>query len=126
MILPIFFGFIAGKYVRKRNIAVVVGLTIGVVLGLLSGFEIAPLIYPLMVIQIPWVGIPEIRRIGLVFGHPDVVLFAESINFQSFSLVMMSILVVVSVIGAIIGIYLGSRYRGRDIDAPWESNNEPE
>ena len=126
MILSIIFGFVTGKYVRKKKIVVVVSLTVGVVLGLLSGFEVAPLLFPLMVIQIPWVGIPEIRRVGLVLGHPDLVLFAESIHFQSFSLIMGSILVTVSIIGVILGVYLGIRFRRPDVDAPWEPSDEAE
>ena len=126
MILSIIFGFLTGKYVRKRKIVVAASLTIGIVLGLLAGFEVAPLLFPLMVVQIPWVGIPEIRRVGLVFGHPDLVLFAESIHFQSFSLIMGSILVAVSIVGVILGVYLGIRFRGSDVDAPWEPSDEAE
>ena len=89
-------------------------------MGLFSGFELVPLLYPFMALGIPWVGVPEIRRVGLVFGHPDFVLFAESIHFQSFSLIIVSVLLAASIIGAVLGVFLGIRFRGSDTDTPWE------
>ncbi len=119
-------GFVVGKFVRKRNFMIILGLTIGIAMGLLSGLEIAPLLYPFMILRIPWVGVPEIRRVGLAFGHPDLVLFSESIHFQSFSLIMMSILILASIVGTIMGVYLGRRYSGSDVETPWETNEVSE
>jgi hypothetical protein len=54
------------------------------------------------------------------------VLFEESIHFQSFSIIMMSILVALSVVGVILGIYLGNRYWRSDVDSPWEPDDKAE
>ncbi|MFX1580542.1 MAG: hypothetical protein ACFFBJ_12905 [Promethearchaeota archaeon] len=124
MILPIIISFLAGRFVGRRNRAFILGMLVGLVLGILAGLEVLPLLYPLMIVRIPWVGVPEIRRIGLAFGHQDLVLFAESIHFQSFSFTMFSILVVVSIAGAIIGGYLGIKSRGTDFTSPWQETTE--
>jgi len=126
MIMPVVVGIVIGRLVRKRTYSYILGLVIGVVLGVLSGLEFAPLLYPFMIVRIPWVGVPEIRRVGFALGHPDIVLFAESIHFQGFSLIMLSALLAVSIIGAAIGVYLGIRLRGPVIDTPWETNEEDE
>ena len=126
MILPIIIGFVVGRFVSKKTPALILGLILGVVIGLIGGLEVAPAVFPFMVMQIPWVGVPEIRRVGLVLGHPDVVLFAESIHFQSFSLIMLSILVAVSIIGTVAGVYLAARYRGSSVSTPWEANDAAE
>jgi hypothetical protein len=124
MILPLIVGIAAGRYVRKRIYSFILGVSVGVVFGVLSGLAIAPLLYPLMIIHIPWIGVPEIRRLGLAFGHPDIILFAESVHFQSFSLIMLSSLLAVSIVGAVIGIYLGIRLRRPDINTPWETTED--
>ncbi|MGD9395912.1 MAG: hypothetical protein PVJ05_05755 [Candidatus Thorarchaeota archaeon] len=123
MILPIIIGFVVGRFVIRRNPAHILGLILGVVMGIIGGLEVAPAVFPFMVVQIPWIGIPEIRRVGLVLGHPHVVLFAESINFQSFSLIILLILVAISIIGTIAGVYLGARYRGTEVGTPWEGKD---
>jgi hypothetical protein len=124
LILPFVLGIITGKLVKRKIIVIVFGLVIGIIVSLFAGFELVPLLYPFMVLEFPWVGVPEVRRVGLVFASPDFVLFAESIHFLSFSLIMISALIVISVIGAIMGIYLGIRWRGSDADSPWEPIDE--
>jgi hypothetical protein len=126
MILPIILGFVIGRFVRKKNHVLLLGLPIGVMMGLLAGLEIAPLLYPLMIIQIPWVGVPEIRRVGLVLGYPELILFSESVHFQSYSILLASTALVVSVVGVILGLYLGLMFRGSDVESPWKANEEDE
>ncbi len=126
MILPTILGFAIGRFVRKKVHVVILGLTIGVVVGLLAGLEIAPLLYPIMIIQIPWIGIPEIRRVGLVFWRPDFILFSESVHFQSYSILLTSTALMLSVVGVFLGVYLGLRSRGTDVKAPWKANDEDE
>ena len=126
MIVPIIVGFVIGRFVSKNNHVNILSLIAAVVMGLLAGFEIAPVIYPLMIIQIPWVGIPEIRRVALVFGVPDLILFSESVHFQSYSIILLGVAFVVSFVGVILGVYLGKRFRRSSIDSPWEPKNEDE
>ena len=99
----------------------VLGLVIGVAMGLIAGLEIVPLLYPFMIVQIPWVGVPEIRRIGLSLIMPDYVLLDESVHFLSYSFTFTSMLLVLSVLGAVIGIIVGKRYRPSEIDSPWKA-----
>ncbi|MFW9795383.1 MAG: hypothetical protein ACFFEE_13835, partial [Candidatus Thorarchaeota archaeon] len=113
-------GIITGRCGRKKAIVLFLSLIFGFVLGLIAGFELAPLQYPFMITEVNWVGIPEIRRVGFALIYPDFVLFQESIHFQSFSLVMMSVLIVISILGSILGILVGLRYRRSDLDSPWE------
>ncbi|MFW9925952.1 MAG: hypothetical protein ACFFDM_04200 [Candidatus Thorarchaeota archaeon] len=119
MIFSFIVGLLTGKFVKRKELVIIVGLVFAVLLGILGGFEIAPVQYPFMITEINWVGVPEIRRVGLSLFVPDFVLFQESIHFQSFSLVMMSALFVISILGAILGIFLGIRYRGSDESSPW-------
>ncbi len=126
MILPIVLGIVTGKFVRKREIMFIVGFLIGLGLGLLGGLEIAPLMYPFMVTEISWVGVPEIRRVGLSFTFPDIVLFQESIYFQSYSLIMLSFLIAIGILGVILGILLGIKYRASDASSPWEQTDQPQ
>ena len=93
-------------------------------MGLVAGLEIVPLLYPFMIVQIPWVGVPEIRRIGISLISPDYVLLEESIHFLSYSFTFTSILLVVSVLGSIIGVFVGKRYRPSDIDSPWKAADQ--
>ncbi|MFW9812484.1 MAG: hypothetical protein ACFFF9_08505 [Candidatus Thorarchaeota archaeon] len=108
-----------GRFVGRKLIAALMGLSFGLVLGFISGFEVFPLLYPFTIVQIPWVGVPEIRRVGISLAIPDFILLQESIHFLSYSLTFMSILVVVSVIGAIIGVIIGRKYNPSDLDSPW-------
>ena len=124
MIVPFLLGLITGRFVGRRVIAVVLGLVIGVAMGVVSGLEIVPLLYPFMIVQIPWVGVPEIRRIGLSLITPDFVLLDESVHFLSYSFTFMSTLLVISVVGSILGIIIGKRYRPSEIDSPWKAADQ--
>jgi hypothetical protein len=124
MMLPIIVGFVVGRFVRNRKLIAALGLTIGIAMGLFAGLEWIPVLYPFLVVRIPWVGVPEIRRVGIAFAHPDLVLYAESIHFQSFSLFILPVLLAAGLIGAILGVYLGIRFKRSDVDTPWESSDE--
>ncbi|MFX1485064.1 MAG: hypothetical protein ACFFCP_17940 [Promethearchaeota archaeon] len=126
LILSLALGYVIGRIIRKRVVVFIVGLFVGVGLGLIGGFEIFPMVYPFMVTQINWVGVPEIRRVGLIFISSDVVLLQESIYFLSFSFLMISVLTIVSVIGVLCGVLLEKRYHESDIVAPWKESEQTE
>jgi hypothetical protein len=125
MILPITVGFVIGRFVSRKPLVIgILGLVAGVVLGLVAGFEILPLMYPFMIVQIPFVGIPEIRRVGISLVIPYVVLLEESIHYLSYSLMFMSFLTVVSVVGTIIGVFVGKQYNPGVVDSPWRETSQ--
>lgn len=108
-----------GKIRQKKEFVAILGIVFALLLGLLGGFGIAPVQYPFMITELNWVGFPEIRRVGLSLVFPDFVLFQESINFQSFSLLTLLALLAISILGSILGIFLGIRYRASDEISPW-------
>ncbi|MFW9868764.1 MAG: hypothetical protein ACFFEL_03975 [Candidatus Thorarchaeota archaeon] len=108
-----------GKIRQKKEFVAILGIVFALLLGLLGGFVIAPVQYPFMITELNWVGFPEIRRVGLSLVFPDFVLFQESINFQSFSLLTLLALLAISILGSILGIFLGIRYRASDEISPW-------
>ncbi|MFW9809263.1 MAG: hypothetical protein ACFFE6_07775 [Candidatus Thorarchaeota archaeon] len=108
-----------GKIRQKKEFVAILGIVFALLLGLLGGFVIAPVQYPFMITELNWVGFPEIRRVGLSLVFPDFVLFQESINFQSFSLLTLLALLAISILGSILGIFLGIRYRASDEISLW-------
>lgn len=123
MILSFVLGFLTGNFVKRREFVAILGLVFALLLGLLGGFGIAPVQYPFMITELNWVGVPEIKRVGLSLVLPEFVLFQESIPFQSFSLLILSALLLISILGSILGIFLGIRYRAGDEISPWEQND---
>jgi hypothetical protein len=77
-----------------------------------------------MIVQIPWVGVPEIRRVGISLTMPDFVLVEESIHFLSYSLTFLAIIIVLSILGVIIGTHIGRKYHPGGIETPWKGSDE--
>jgi hypothetical protein len=98
-------------------------LIVCISIGVVSGLELLPLVYPFYAGQANFIGIPENRGVGLFFWIREVMLFMDVVNmFQTFmatSPLITLILVVLSIIGGSIGLIIGIRRFPGQTDDKW-------
>jgi hypothetical protein len=121
MILSFLLGVAVGRYLQRKVIAVLIGAAIGIGVGLLSGFGIAPLLYPLMITRLPWLGFPEYHRYGITVVLPDWVILQEVIYFLSYPYILISVLTALSTIFMMFGVFVGRRSTMQP-STPWVQN----
>jgi hypothetical protein len=119
MILSIALGYVTGRLVRRRYLAPLLVLTLGVVIGLTSALLRIPLMYPLMVVQGTGVVIPEFRQLVLCLIVPEVYLYSELVPMRfPYSMTLAVIMTGLSVVGSFVG-WWPVRH-SRNPATPWE------
>ena len=121
MIVPILVGIVVARLLRTRALQAITMLAVCIILGLVSSFELVPLMYPFFAGEANYFGIPENRGVGLFFWSHDIMLFMDVIYiFQSVTSPLITMtLIVISILGGSIGLIIGIRMFPSPIDDKW-------
>ena len=120
MILPLITGYVFGRIVRKKSIAIVIGLLLGTVLGLIATYTLIPVLYPIFAGDAGLVVIPEASAIGIMFLTSDFIIYFEIIYMPTRSFIIDLVFVVTGVFSAVVGTWFGSTYHTERKTTPFE------
>lgn len=111
MILPLISGYITGRWVSKKAYAIILGVLLGTVLGLISTYTLIPLLYPLYAGEVGLVVIPEFDSIGIMFLTPDFVIYTETIYMLTRSYIIDLVFLATGAFFAALGTLFGFTHR---------------
>jgi hypothetical protein len=110
MILPVITGYVIGRLLSKRSLAIVFGILVGAVLGLVATYTLIPLLYPIFTGDAGLVVIPEFDSIGIMFLLPDFIIYTETVYMLTRSYIIDFVFLITGAIFSAIGTWLGLRY----------------
>jgi hypothetical protein len=120
MILPIAIGFVVGRIVGRKSIAILSALLIGSVVGLIASYTLIPLLYPIFSGNAGLVVIPEFYSMGIMILHPDFVVYTETVYMMTRSQFIDLVFVLTGAIFSLIGAWGNSSNYSRKVVVPFE------
>ncbi len=109
--MPLVSGYIIGRLVSKKTYAIILGVLLGAVFGLISTYTFIPLLYPLYVGEVGLVVVPEFDAIGIMFLTPDFVIYTEIVYMLTRSHIIDLVFLTTGAFFTALGILLGSAHR---------------
>lgn len=120
MILSIVLGYVLSRATSRRYLSLVVALSLGAVVGLLSAFLLVPLMYPLFVIRGTGVIVPEFRELVLCVFLPEFQVYSDVVPMWfPYSAMLGTTMVATSLLGAILGWWVG--WKPAAPHTPWQA-----
>jgi hypothetical protein len=111
MIFPLISGYIIGRWVSKKAYAIILGVLIGSVLGLISTYVLIPLLYPMYTGDVGLIVVPEFDSIGIMFLTPDFVIYTEIVYMLTRSYIIDLVFLVTGAFFTTLGTLFGSAHR---------------
>ena len=119
MLIPIIMGLTIARYLARETKTYLLAVISGLIMGAIAGIGLIPLLYPFMVLSIPWIGVPEIRMIGLFLFTLDIELFRQAAHFLSVSEMIILLCFIISIIGMFAGLVLGFHRFQKPTTSSW-------
>lgn len=111
MILSLITGYVIGRFVSKRSLAVAFGVLLGAALGLIATYTLIPLLYPILTGDAGLIVIPEFDSIGIMFLIPDFLIYTETVYMLTRSYIIDFVFLLTGAVFTTIGTWLGSAKR---------------
>jgi hypothetical protein len=120
MILSVITGYVFGRFVYKRSLAVTFGVLLGVLLGLIASYSFLPLLYPIFAGEAGLIVSPGFTSIGIMFLIPDFVVYTEAVYILTRSYFIDVVFAGTGVIFASLGTWFGLSHRVERSKVPFE------
>lgn len=110
MIIPMIIGAAIAGYGRERRYARNLAIYVGIVIGIVSGLQILPLAYPFYSITNLQISTPNMAYIYTYFLNSDIIVWRIGVQNILMSPTIVFIFIPVCILGSLLGFYLGNHF----------------